>query len=66
MRFSTDTTKGVKNISLQSVECLLDHKTLNAKTICVEMVESATPLHHFKHPDNAYYIFGPEDGSIDQ
>jgi tRNA(Leu) C34 or U34 (ribose-2'-O)-methylase TrmL len=26
----------------------------------------ATPLHEFSHPDNGYYIFGPEDGSIEQ
>jgi tRNA(Leu) C34 or U34 (ribose-2'-O)-methylase TrmL len=66
MRYSTDTSKGVKNISLQGVESLLDHKKIDAKIICVELVEDATPLHHFNHPDNAYYIFGPEDGSIDQ
>ncbi len=26
----------------------------------------ATPLPLFTHPDNAFYIFGPEDGTIPQ
>ena len=25
-----------------------------------------TPLIHFQHPEQAYYIFGPEDGSLSQ
>lgn len=34
--------------------------------VCVELVEGATPLPEFDHPDNAYYLFGPEDGTLDQ
>ena len=34
--------------------------------MCVELAEGATPLPRFKHPENAIYIFGPEDGSISQ
>ncbi len=36
------------------------------KIICVELVENALSLPDFQHPDNAYYIFGPEDGTISQ
>lgn len=32
--------------------------------VCVELVPMAVPLSQFQHPDNAVYIFGPEDGSI--
>jgi len=36
------------------------------KIVCVELVENARSLPSFQHPDNAYYIFGPEDGTISQ
>ena len=35
-----------------------------AKTVVIELVEGATPLPDFVHPDNAFYVFGPEDGSV--
>ena len=34
--------------------------------VCVEFAENAMPLPEFKHPENACYIFGPEDGSLSQ
>lgn len=66
MSFRTDTKNRTKSIPLQGVDCLLENKTIDAKIICVELVEDALPLHHFTHPENAYYIFGPEDGTISQ
>lgn len=36
-----------------------------ATVVGVELVEGATPLPEFTHPDNAYYLLGPEDGSLD-
>lgn len=32
--------------------------------IGVELTPSSMPLPYLKHPDNAVYLFGPEDGSI--
>ena len=37
----------------------------NAVTIAVEMVKDATSIKDFEHSTNAVYIFGPEDGRID-
>jgi len=34
--------------------------------VAVEKRENAEPLTYFQHPENAVYIFGPEDGSIPQ
>ena len=34
--------------------------------MCVELVEGASPLPEFVHPEQAIYIFGPEDGSVPQ
>ena len=30
----------------------------------IELIEGATALPDFKHPENAFYVFGPEDGSV--
>ena len=32
--------------------------------VVVEVSETAEQLHHFIHPEDAVYIFGPEDGSV--
>lgn len=32
--------------------------------VCVEIVRSAELLPTFNHPENAVYVFGPEDGTI--
>jgi len=32
--------------------------------VCVEIVPGAVPLDVFEHPQNALYVFGPEDGDI--
>lgn len=32
--------------------------------VAVEIMPGAIPLPYYEHPENAVYIFGPEDGSI--
>lgn len=34
--------------------------------VAVELLENAENLFDFVHPENALYIFGPEDGSLDR
>jgi len=34
--------------------------------IGIELREGAMPLHEFEHPEEAIYVFGPEDGSINR
>jgi tRNA(Leu) C34 or U34 (ribose-2'-O)-methylase TrmL len=41
-----------------------DRITEGAVPIGVEVDPTAEPLATFQHPDNAVYLFGPEDGSI--
>lgn len=36
----------------------------NAVPIAVELKDGAEQLHNFEHPENAVYVFGPEDGSL--
>jgi tRNA(Leu) C34 or U34 (ribose-2'-O)-methylase TrmL len=65
-RFSTDTKNVSQRIPLAGVASLLDCIPANAQLVCVEFVEGAIPLPEYRHPDHAFYIFGPEDGTIDQ
>jgi len=63
-KFATDTKQRVEEIPLTA---LTDINTLvksDTKIIAVELIDGATPLPHFSHPDNAIYVLGPEDGSI--
>lgn len=65
-RFNTDTHGAVRDIPLSGVESLLGHIPEDVKVVCVELVEGATPLPHYQHPQRAFYIFGPEDGTLAQ
>ena len=65
-KFSTDTKDVNQSIPLTCVGHLLDALPDNMQVVCIELVEGATPLPDYRHPHRAYYIFGPEDGTIDQ
>lgn len=65
-KFHTDTKDMSRNIPLTGVTELLDVVPEGVSIVCVDLVEGAVPLPEFKHPDKAFYIFGPEDGTISQ
>ena len=66
VKLNTDTKKINSVIPLQHEDDFQQAVTSNTKIICVDLIVGATPLPNFEHPDNALYIFGPEDGSIKQ
>jgi tRNA(Leu) C34 or U34 (ribose-2'-O)-methylase TrmL len=74
---NTDTQKLGEKIPLIAIEDFLQLRQSSpqqqlaklpesTKIICVDLVEGATPLPHFQHPEQALYVFGPEDGTISQ
>lgn len=65
-QFNADTKSFHKTIPTIGVERLEDSIPKGAMVVGVELAEGATPLPAFTHPDNAYYVFGPEDGSLDE
>jgi len=65
-KFHTDTKAVSRIIPLNAVETLIGNLLPGQKIVCVDLVEGAIPLPEFTHPDNAVYIFGPEDGTIAQ
>ena len=66
VKYHTDTKDIFGKIPLLHVDSLLDGLPETTKIVCVELVEGASLLHEFVHPEQAIYIFGPEDGSIPQ
>jgi tRNA(Leu) C34 or U34 (ribose-2'-O)-methylase TrmL len=55
-----------EDVKLCSVDNLLDVLQQNMQLVCVEFALDAQPLPDFVHPENACYVFGPEDGNLSQ
>ena len=65
-KYATDTKNRGASIPLIGCHDLKELRPKGARVVAVELIEGAIPLPQFEHPDNAFYIFGPEDGSIKQ
>ncbi len=65
-KFKTDTKNTRHTLPLMNVAQLAESIPADTKLVCIELAEGATPLPEYRHPDNACYIFGPEDGTLDQ
>lgn len=66
VKFQTDTQNSQERIQLVEMEDLTANVADDMEIVCVELVVGATALPHFTHPENAIYVFGPEDGSLPQ
>ena len=60
----TDTMAAVRHIPLLHVEDLFDAIPFDCVPVAVDMLDDATSLVDYKHPERAFYIFGPEDGTL--
>lgn len=64
MKYSGNTQKEGKNIELKWTEDFYTEIEEDMKVICVELIEGATSLPSFVHPEKALYIFGSESGTV--
>jgi tRNA(Leu) C34 or U34 (ribose-2'-O)-methylase TrmL len=64
--FITDTKKVHQDIPLINIDDLRKILPLGCTPVAVELVDDARALPTYTHPDRALYIFGPEDGSLQQ
>jgi len=55
-----------QSIPLTEVESIIDAASPDMTLVCIEFAENAIALPSYEHPDNAMYIFGPEDGNVSQ
>ena len=56
--------KGYREVEIFHSERPFDRFPEGTTPVAVEVKEDAEHLFEFEHPDNAIYVFGPEDGSI--
>ncbi|MGF1868943.1 RNA methyltransferase [Photobacterium indicum] len=63
-QFCTDTKNVINNIPLIGVQELKDIIPVGCTPVAVDLIEGAKPLPEYKHPERAFYIFGPEDGTL--
>ena len=64
VRYSTDTTKAWRSIPTIVVEDLWAAVPVGCVPVVIEKSKRAVSLFNFCHPERAFYIFGPEDGSV--
>lgn len=62
--FRTDTKQVHLQIPLIGVDDLQQVVPLDCVPVAVELHRDAVPLTGYRHPERAFYIFGPEDGSV--
>ena len=55
--------RGFKEVRLRNSDTFFDRFD-NATPVAVELQPGSELLPEFEHPDNALYVFGPEDGHI--
>lgn len=60
----TDTTAAYRQIPVIPCQSLIEHTPFDCVPVCVEIRDDAESLFSYKHPRSAFYIFGPEDGSV--
>lgn len=58
--------KGYKRVEFRNHQRPFELFAKEATPVCVEVFESSEPLTTFEHPENAIYVFGPEDGRVPQ
>lgn len=60
----TDTMKSYRHLPFLRVDDLHDIVPFDCVPVAVDLVEGATPLNEYKHPERAFYIFGAEDATL--
>jgi len=56
--------KGYNKVEIRQHDRPFDFFNKGVVPIAIELRKGAQMLHHFEHPENAVYVFGPEDGSV--
>lgn len=61
---TTDTMKAYRHLPLLQVDDLFAVVPHDCVPVAVDLLEDARPLPSYIHPERAFYIFGPEDGTL--
>jgi len=63
-RLSTDTMKHYRHLPFLQPKSLYDVVPFGCTPVAVDLLEEATPLPEYVHPERAFYIFGAEDATL--
>jgi tRNA(Leu) C34 or U34 (ribose-2'-O)-methylase TrmL len=64
VRHAADTPRAWRHLPVLRPGSLRDVIPFDAIPVAVDLVDDAVPLPSFQHPARAFYIFGPEDGTL--
>ena len=62
----TDTMKAFRHMPFLRPDVLRDVIPYDCVPVAVDIIEGATSLVEYKHPERAFYIFGAEDATLGQ
>lgn len=63
-RAPTDTTKGSRHVPLLNTNDLRSMIPHDCVPVAVDLIDGARSLVDYVHPERAFYVFGPEDGTL--
>jgi tRNA(Leu) C34 or U34 (ribose-2'-O)-methylase TrmL len=63
-KLATDTMRAYRHIPTMMVDDVMAHIPHDCIPIAVDLVEGARQLPSYTHPERAFYVFGPEDGTL--
>lgn len=64
-REQPDTQHAWKHIPTLEVGAVFDALPYDCVPVAIDILPGAIPLPDFSHPERAFYIFGPEDGTLE-
>ncbi len=63
-RHATDVWKQYRHTPFIETKDLFDVIPYDCVPVAIDLIPGARPLHKYTHPERAFYIFGPEDGTL--
>jgi tRNA(Leu) C34 or U34 (ribose-2'-O)-methylase TrmL len=63
-RAPTDTMKAYRHLPVIQADDLHSVVPFDCVPVAIDLIEGARPLTTYAHPERAFYIFGPEDGTL--
>lgn len=64
LKFKNNTPQAHRHIPTFIVDDVLAYRPHGTQVVAVDLVEDATPLPAFRHPERALYVFGAEDATL--
>lgn len=66
VKHKANVCKSWRHIPIVMGESLQYFVPVETISVAVDLVEGAEPLPTYKHPERAFYVFGPEDGTLEK